>query len=117
MTTYLIAYEGKTQHQIAIDADDLNWAMNWTWFIKRSRPKKNGSEHKAYAYRTGRDERGVRTSLWLHKEICKRVHGKPPRRRPIADHKNGDSLWCRRDNLRWASPKENRKNIHGCILQ
>lgn len=114
--SYLIAYEGKTPHRIAVDSVDLRWLLDHKWAVKRSRAKKDGSERKAYAYRIGRDERGVRTSLWLHKEVCKKANGKATRVRTIADHKNGDSLNCRRDNLRWASPKENRANIHGAAF-
>lgn len=112
MTTFIIAREGDIPHFIDIDEDDLEWAKSWSWAIKRSRPKKDGSLPKPYAYRIGK-KGGRRTSLWLHKEVCERAQGAAPPDKPIADHLNGRSLDCSRSNLRWADAVENRANIGG----
>lgn len=88
-----------------VDWDDYAWAVQWVWswvFDKRGR--------KRYARRNTRVG-GRQVSLWLHKEITRRAHGAPPSdAHEIADHIDGDSLRCQRENLRWATRSENNSN-------
>jgi len=110
---YLPFYVGThAELQIVIDEEDYLWASQWRWGINPTKNKK-----KLYVRRTGRYA-GRFISIYLHKAICLRAHGMPPSPSHImSDHKSGNTLDCRRDNLRWATPSENRQNYNGlyCI--
>lgn len=102
---------------ILLDWIDYQWAIRWKWTWTTS---KQGAtrRHKVYGRRNtggGALVSGYRTPqvwVWLHKEICEREHGPAPSLfHTIADHIDGDTLNCRRRNLRWATPSENRLNI------
>lgn len=54
---------------------------------------------------------------WLHRLICEREHGPCPSPRMVADHKRGNTLLCVRDNLHWASPSQNARNIAGSKMR
>jgi hypothetical protein len=97
-----------------VDREDYQWALQWMW-----RPKWDKHGRKAYAVRSmdvgaGRAAGRRQVTIYLHKEICLRANGPPPTpRHTIGDHKDGNSLNCRRGNMRWATPSENRLNIDG----
>lgn len=92
-----------------MDYDDYLWACRYKWAIKWSRGGK-----KCYLYRTGRDENGKTKSEYLHVEIMKRTGIEPPSpEHTITDHRDGNSLHCRRKNLRWATLTMNRQNRFG----
>lgn len=99
---------------VVLDEEDYAWAVRSVW---RPKPDKHG--RKFYAVRNadvGADRGANRrqASLFLHKVICLRRHGPPPSpRHTIADHKNGNSLDCRLNNLRWATARQNRENVGG----
>jgi len=103
---------GKGDHVAIIDAKHFVWASQWKW---KAKPSKNGK--KIYACRNSTiGPRDI--CIFLHKEICFRAWGRPPSpSHIIADHKNSVSLDCREDNLRWATPSENRQNYHGIYAQ
>lgn len=80
------------------DADADLRAFKWSTFTsKRSKT--------FYAYRTVRDVSGQRHSLYLHRVIGARLglNGH-------VDHRDGNGLNCKRDNLRTATRSQNMAN-------
>jgi hypothetical protein len=94
-----------------VDYPDYQWAIQWLWSATT-----NSTGRKLYATRSTRlyGRAGPQTKLFLHKEILVRAGVKPPsEKHTIGDHLDGDSLNCRRENLRWATHSENSLNKHG----
>lgn len=110
--------EGKYIAQL--DAVDYRWAVQWRWRIKPSRRSSPRAKLKVYAVRSVRigGAGGRSVSLFLHKQILIRTGAMPPSpAHIIADHIDGDSLNCRRSNLRWATSQMNRENYNGYFAQ
>lgn len=83
--------------QVAIvDSDRYDWAMQWNWHARYSRFTKS-----FYATRKGR--RGEPQAVYLHREILGQPHAR-------VDHANGNSLDCRRSNLRECTQSQNIAN-------
>ena len=91
--------------KVLIGADDMAWAQKWLWSA-------NWNRDRMHLYiRRGSSVNGRKRHLYLHKEIMKRQQPVPPdAHHTIADHIDGDTLNCRRDNLRWATPRMNTMN-------
>jgi hypothetical protein len=109
---FLPFYIGDTHYSdeqsIIIDEEDYLWAKQWRWGWNPSKNKK-----KLYVRRTSTYQ-GRYISVYLHKVICHRAWGPPPTpSHIISDHRNGNTLDCRRINLGWATPAENRQNYAG----
>lgn len=109
---YRIYLDNRASVWAVVDEVDYHWAVRWLWAAKNS---KRGN--KVYAYRTLSDRsRGykVTSSLYLHVQIMERTGiVRPSEKHLVVDHRNGDSLDCRRSNLRWATRSMNRRNIYG----
>ena len=108
---YRIYLDDRAIHYAIVDEEDWHYFSQWLWVPKISR-----GGWKMYARRAKAIwEDGVKlktTSLYLHVEIMKRMEPPPTVFHTMVDHKNGDSLNCRRKNLRWATPRMNRMNIN-----
>lgn len=86
-----------TQGKVAIVDDDVyEWAVQWKWCAHHNR-------HSFYARRSKKTGRSNKVIL-LHREIMNAPTGIQ------VDHKNGDGLDCRRNNLRLATNTENGQN-------
>lgn len=82
-----------------VDDEDYERVSAFVWHIMR--PKKR----KAYAASYRYISKGVYdNSLLLHRLILDAPKGTQ------VDHKNGDTLDCRRDNLRFATNSQNNQN-------
>lgn len=115
---YRIWLDDRENEFALVDVQDYRWVQEHRWClnIKKSR----GSAHhiKKYARRAvGENAGGQRLKTWtlyLHVAIMQRVQPVPPSTaHTIVDHRNGQSLDCRRVNLRWATPSMNAKNVLG----
>lgn len=104
-----ILCRGKSyEMEILVSPEDYEWVVSrGNWFVTHA-TRQNG---KNYAVRS---EKGV--LVFLHKAILVRSFKLPPSPlHIIGDHRNGNSLDNRRNNLRWATPKMNANNIFGFV--
>lgn len=96
-----------------VDEVDYQFLVQWRWSPKWSRGKR-----KVYLRRVlhegSRNDRVQRTEF-LHHAVMKRKGAPRPSPSHIIDHLDGDGLNCQRDNLVWATLKENRANINGSM--
>lgn len=81
------------QHAI-VDAEDFAWLSHWDWFAAK-RP-----DGKFYAVRTSEDRKRIR----MHRVILDCASGEE------GDHKNGNTLDNRRENLRKCTHLQNGRN-------
>lgn len=102
-------YDTDIEIYAVVDEEDYFFLTQWLWCAKRDRCG------KVYMRRAvGRNAGGRRlytTTLYLHNAVMQRTGIMPPsKKHTYIDHYDGDSLNCRRSNLRWVTPREN--NIH-----
>lgn len=95
-----------------VDEEDYQHCLQWLWSPKWSR-----GGRKFYLRRLlskGEWRERTRHTRFLHTEIMLRKGDVPPcLRHNLIDHLDGDSMNCRRSNLRWATGSMNRVNIFG----
>lgn len=87
-----------TQGLVAlVDDEDYAQVCEFKWYAARYK-------HLVYAQREIRRPDGSRTTLKLHNVIM------PPKGGLRADHRDGNGLNCRKNNLRYASNLQNGSN-------
>jgi HNH endonuclease len=87
---------------------------DYAWITRKQWSFHIDQRGKAYVRRcTGADSAGRRTAIYLHREVMRRISSPPTGQHTMVDHINGHGLDNRRDNLRWVTPSENAKNLHG----
>jgi len=84
-----------------VDAADAPLVRELTWHVKT----KSSQPDKVYAQATFRTRAGEKRSVVLHRFIADAAPGE------IVDHVSGDTLDCRRSNLRVTSSRGNATNI------
>jgi hypothetical protein len=101
---------GLADVEALVDEEDYLFFTRWFW-LPRERKKKLYLARSSGVYNCGRL---YVVSVYLHIEILTRAEGPPPtRNRVICDHLNGNSLDCRRQNLRWVTKRQNNQNRFG----
>lgn len=109
---YRIYADDKLSLYAVVDAIDYSYLVRWRWIKHYSRGRT-----KVYLKRTmheGTRIDRVQKTLFLHQAIMQRSGlVRPSPFHVLPDHINGNSLDCRRDNLRWATYLMNRMNING----
>jgi hypothetical protein len=87
-------------HQVLVDDEDAHWLENMTWYLIEARQltQKYYIAHMAY--------KG--TTVYLHRVVMEAARGE------IVDHINGNTLDCRRENLRITNQTVNRIN---CVVR
>lgn len=83
-----------------VDDDDYEWLIQWKW-------QAGILKNKVYARRSVRSEGKIK-QLLMHIAIAEKHQLRQGRKQ--VDHKNGDSLDNRKDNLRPATNQENSRN-------
>lgn len=84
-----------------VDASDYEWLMQWSWYIKTSA---GGRQPYAQTYFGGGRKHSVK--ITMHRMIMGLGIGDLRK----CDHRNGDGLDNRRENLRIATVTENNRN-------
>lgn len=92
-----------SQGKVAVVSDeDFEFLMQWKWCVN-----KGGYVHRGFR------ENKVQRSLYMHRVVIERMTGAPIPAGYEVDHANGDRLDNRRENLRLATPRQNRGNNGG----
>ena len=96
MTREIELTQGKTA---LVNNDNYGWLSQWKWCASRAR-------HTWYAVRCAKSADGKWTTIGMHREVL----GLKPQDGTQCDHKNGNGLDNRRDNLRPCTHQENQHN-------
>jgi hypothetical protein len=102
-----------------VDPEDFEFFSQWKWSYA------SGPGGKFYIMRRSGNAMkivdgfsmrmpGKQRSIYLHREVMARTGiVQPSPKHKLVDHRNGNSLDCRRSNLRWATVSQNNKNKFG----
>lgn len=88
--------------RVLVDEVDLEWASQYRWSLG------GGGGYAVRGTCRGDRHNPVRRTYLMHRELMGLAHGDPRQ----VDHKNGDGLDNRRENLRVATHRENHQNLH-----
>jgi len=110
--------DAMAQTWAVVDEVDYQWAIAWRWCRNIKKSRGNPDKIKIYMRRAvGDNANGVRLrteTVYLHIEILRRTGATPPTKfHTICDHRDGDTMNCRRSNLRWATHSMNSLNRFG----
>ena len=94
---YIKLTQGK---RTRVDDKDYEWLSQWNWYAR----KNSRSAHLWYAARSTPSD----GTILMHRELLGLKKGN----KLDGEHKNGDSLDNRRDNLRTATRAQNMANLH-----
>lgn len=107
-------------HYAIVDQEDYEWLIRdgHLWNVNWKRSQRGRGPLKPYMRRAiGVNANGERLhtfTLYLHQAIVDRMGlVAPSKMHVLIDHRNGNSLDCRRANLRWVTHSQNSKNVYG----
>lgn len=104
--------DDNAQVEALVDEEDYQYLIRYRWNPKLTK----GKIYLRRAISTYHSEGGRAGSatIYLHVEIMKRKGVEPPcSEHVLVDHRNGNSLDCRRSNLRWSTKTMNNRNRFG----
>lgn len=94
-----------TKGMVAIvDDEDFDSLNQFKWYAKNNKAK-NRPTDIFYACRRDKKFRGKRKTIYMHRFLMN-----PPRSR-VVDHRNGNPLDNRKENLRVCTRAENNQNL------
>lgn len=103
---------------VVVDRIDFTFFSKWKWSWSSTPRGKLYAQRSiggnSYTLGDGSKARGQSRSLYLHRAIQIRTGRiQPTPEHKIVDHRDGNSLDCRRFNLRWSTVSMNNENIPG----
>ncbi len=90
--TFVVRRRNGSEYVVVVDAEDFDRVTALTW----------GLDHRGYVTRSRRGEGGMK----LHRFVLGLNPGDP-----MVDHRDGDKLNNRKENLRLSTPVENGANL------
>lgn len=88
--------------RVMVDASDYQYLSQWKWYAKW-----NSHTHSYYA---GRNQKIPKKRRNIHFSMSRVILGLERGDQRHAEHKNGNTLDNRRENLRFATPSQNAAN-------
>lgn len=102
----IISIGAQAQFQVKVSGVDYDALIQNRWTFTRSSLRGRSIYARRHIRRAG-----SRITLLMHRFILETLMGlAPPSENHTGDHINGDTLDNRRENLRWLTPSQQRKN-------